>query len=112
MATEKLVYSVLICRSDGNHIVVIESNNYDRCYDMWKQMQEKWALASKEQVPFLLEDPVVTAFAPPMIFEIKLVPVMTEEMASKSHNPYQRKMTEQGFGKTFPSASGTDLLAR
>lgn len=112
MAKEKLVYSVLICRSDGNHIIVIESNNYDACYDTWKKTQQTWADASKEQKPFVLEDPIVTAFAPSMIYEIKLVPVMTEEMASKSHNPYQARMHEQGFGKTFPGGSGIDLLSR
>ena len=112
MSKEKLVYAVLVCRSDGNHIVITESTNYDACYEVWKKTQTTWAEASKEQKPFVLEDPIVTAFSPSMIYEVKLIPTMTEEMSSKSHNPYQAKMNEHGFGKTFPSASGIDLLSR
>jgi hypothetical protein len=112
MASDKMVYSVVILRSDGNHISVYESANYDKCYDRWRSLQEHWTLASKEQKPFLLEDPVVTAFNPALIYEIKLVPVMPEEMATKSHNPYHQRMTQQGFSNTFPSGSGIDLLSR
>lgn len=112
MAKEKMVYSVVVFRQDQQHIVVTESTDYDKCYASWKALQTEWAAASKEQRPFVLEDPVVTAFTPSLVYEIKLVPVMTEEMASKSHNPYQARMNSQGFGQTFPGASGIDLLSR
>lgn len=112
MAKEKMVYSVVILRQDGNHIQVLESGDYDKCYERWKLLQTEWATSAKEVRPFLLEDPVVTAFTPSLIYEIKLVPVLTEEMASKSHNPYQSRMNQQGFQNTFPGASGTDLLSR
>lgn len=109
---DKLVYSVVILRQDGNHIQVVESTEYNKCYDKWRSLQIEWASASKEQRPFILEDPVVTAFTPSLVYEIKLIPVMTEEMASKSNNPYQQRMNQQGFGQTFPSAGGIDLLSR
>jgi len=112
MAKEKMVYGVMVCRTDGNHIPVIESSDYDKCYECWNAMQFEWTTASKEQRPFRLEDPVVTAFSPSMIYEIKLVPVMTEELASKSNNPYQARMASQGLSQTFPSAGGIDLLSR
>lgn len=112
MSKEKLVYSVVILRQDQQHISVIDSIDYDKCYARWVSLQIEWAQASKDQRPFILEDPVVTAFTPSMIYEIKLIPIMTEEMASKSHNPYQQQMNKQGFGNVFPGASGTDLLSR
>lgn len=113
MAKEKLVYGVIIFRQDAQHISAIESTDYDKCYECWKALQSEWATASKEQRPFVLEDPVVTAFSPSMIYEIKLIPVMTEEMStSASKNPYASKMATQGFSQSFPSAGGIDLLSR
>lgn len=113
MAKEKLVYGVIVFRSDGQHIQAIESTDYDKCYERWKALQSEWAVAAKEQRPFVLEDPVVTAFAPSMIYEIKLIPVMTEEMAqTASKNPYASKMATQGFSQAFPGAGGIDLLSR
>lgn len=113
MAKEKMVYGVVVCRTDGNHIQIIESTDYDKCYECWNTMQFEWTTASKEQRPFRLEDPVVTAFSPSMIYEIKLIPVMTEEMSqTASKNPYAQRMSQQGLSQTFPSAGGIDLLSR
>jgi len=112
MAKEKMVYGVLIFRNNGEHIQALESTDYDKCYERWKALHNEWATASKEQRPFVLEDPIVTAFAPGMIYEIKLIPIMTEEMASKSNNPYQQRMNQNGFSNTFPGGSGIDLLSR
>lgn len=111
MAKEQLVYMTAIYRTDGAHISVIESPDYDKCFAKWKELNEVWTKAIKDQAPFVLVDPVVTAFAPAMIFEIKLIPVMSQQMAaSGSNNPYAQNMNEKGFGKTFPGAS-IDLLA-
>lgn len=110
MAKEKMVYAVIIFRRDSEHIQVIESTDYDKCYEKWKSLQLEWTASAKEQRPFILEDPVITAFTPSVIYEIKLIPVMSEEMISKSHNPYQQRMTQNGFSNMFPQA-GTDLLS-
>ena len=109
---QQMVYGVLICRSDGQHIEAIESTDYKKCYECWQSLNKEWASAAKDQRPFVLEDPVVTAFSPSMIYEIKLIPIMSQEMAqSATNNPYAKRMTEQGFGKTFPGAN-VDLLSR
>jgi len=107
-----MVYGVIILRTSGDHIQAAESSDYNKCYERWKILQQEWTSASKEQRPFVLEDPVVTAFSPSMIYEIKLIPVMTEQMASNSHNPYQKNMNQNGFSSTFPGGSGIDLLSR
>ena len=112
MAKEKLVYSVIVLRQDQQHLAIIESTDYDKCYQKWKDLQSEWSMAWKDQRPFTLEDPVVTAFSPSLIYEIKLIPIMTAEMESKSNNPYQQRMNQQGFTNTFPGGSGIDLLTR
>lgn len=112
MTKDKMVYSVIIFRSDEKHIIVLESNDYNKCYEKWKFLQNAWVDSAKETKPFVLEDPIVTAFAPSLIYEIKVIPVMAEEMANNSHNPYQQRMNQNGFMNTFPGASGMDLLSR
>ena len=113
MAQAKMVYEVVILRQDGNHLSIIQSTDYDKCYEKWKALQTEWTNSVKEQKPFILEDPVVTAFSPSMIYEIKLIPIMAEDLAqSSTKNPYAQKMNQNGFGQTFPGASGIDLLTR
>lgn len=111
MAKTQLIYNVLVCRTDGQHIVAIESSDYDKCFAKWVDLHKVWSTAAKEQTPFVLVDPVVTAFAPAMVYEIKLIPVMTEEMAQKaSNNPYAQRMNQHGLSQTFPGNS-VDLLS-
>lgn len=105
----KSVYSIFIFRTDGQHLEVYSSNNFDACFQRWEQLTTEWTSAVKEERPFILRDPIVTAFSPNLIFELKLLPVSSQEMAAKSHNPYNQKMYEEGFGKVFPS-QGRDLL--
>lgn len=105
---KKLIYAVLVLRTDGEHIQVLESDDYDKCYEKWKTVLQEWKDAAKELRPFEIIDPIVTAFSPSMIFEVRLIPVGTED-SNNSHNPYNKKMNEQGFSRTFPS-QGKDLL--
>jgi len=106
-----LVYGIVIFRTDGNHISVLEDPNYDKCFDCWKKVQMDWATAVKEQQPFILTNPIVTAFSPSLIYEIKLIPVNTKENVAKSNNnPYYAQMNEQGFSKSF--SNNVDLLQR
>lgn len=110
MSKEQMVYMVAVYRTDGAHISVIESPDYDKCFAKWVELHKVWSTAAKEQTPFILVDPVVTAFSPAMIFEIKLIPVMSQQLAAAaSNNPYAQSMNEKGFGRTFPGAS-VDLL--
>lgn len=106
-----MIYSVVILRTDGQHIDMPSNPDYDKCYAEWKKLSDEWKDAAKEQRPFVLLDPIVTAFAPALIYEIRLIPVSTQEMASQTHNPYSKRMQEEGFGRTFPG-QGHDLLSR
>jgi len=108
---QPMVYGVVIFRSDQQHIIVIESPDYDKCMEVWKKVHEEWAGSAKDLRPFILIDPIVTAFAPSMIYEVKLMPMISQDMAEKSHNPYQQRMNEQGFTRTFPGV-GMDLLTK
>lgn len=105
----KLVYSVFVLRTDGEHILVLESDDYDKCFEKWKLILQEWKDSAKEQRPFELTDPLVTAFSPSMIFEVRIVPREVE--VNNSHNPYHKKMQEQGLSRTFPG-SGVDILDR
>lgn len=111
ISKEKMVYEVIILRTDGQHIIAESSTEYEKCYSKWTILHNIWKEAAKEQQPFVIEEPIVTAFSPSMIYEIRLIPVLPQEEEVKSNNPYKRQMQEQGFGKTFPN-QGYDLLAR
>lgn len=108
--TSPMIYGVIICRTDGEHIMVVEDPDYDKCFAKWQETYTNWQTSAKEQQPFVLTAPVVTAFAPALIYEIKLLPTNAQENASKTHNPYNSMMNEQGFSRTFPSRGGADLL--
>lgn len=104
-----LNYEVVILRTDGQHISTPMTQDYDKCFEVWEQITNEWTNAAKEQRPFILRDPIITAFAPALIFEVRLLPVTGQETTSKTYNPYSQKMQEQGFSRTFPS-QGRDLL--
>ncbi len=107
--TEEVIYQTLILRRDGNHIAVIESVEFEKCYAMWEQLQNQWAECAKEVKPFVIKDPVLTAFEPGLIYEITLRPVMPMTKAMNENNPYARNMLDRGFSNTF---GNTDLLSR
>ncbi len=107
--SNNLVYAVLILRTDGQHLEIVSSTNYDKCFEVWKKLTEEWTTSVKEQKPFIVEDPVITAFSPSLIYEVKLIPVVSEDIVGRSNNPYSKKMYDEGFGKTFPT-HGRDLI--
>lgn len=109
---EQVVYGVIVFRTDGQHVVVLENPNFDVCYAEWEKLHEAWTTSVKEQQPFKLTSPVVTAFSPSMIYEIKLLPTNTQQNVSKSHNPYYNAMNTNGFSQTFPTSGAVDLLNR
>ena len=106
------MYSVVILRTDGEHLIVVESENYDECFEKWNQLQESWQESVKDQKPFVLKEPLVTAFHPILIKEITLRPVTKEAINTKYENPYKKQMLQRGFSETFNKYTGStaDLL--
>lgn len=95
----KQSYMVAILRRDGAHLSVLESDNFDQALEVYKQLKDKWKTAIKENAPFELERPVVTAFDPGLIYEINLKPVV--ETAENTNNPYYQEMKRKGLGNTL-----------
>jgi len=108
---KKILYSVIILRTDGEHVIVLESDNYDDCFEKWNQLQTLWQESSTENKPYVLKEPVVTAFHPILIKEITLRPI-TKSPISKYENPYKKEMVQKGFSEAFGkfSSSTGDLL--
>ena len=102
-----MVYAVIILRKDQQHISVMEDTNYSKCLEKWEALHLQWVEAYKSTSPFILKDPIVTAFEPGLISEIKLVPLMDESVVD-TDNPYQKKMLQRGLSEM----QGNDLLAR
>lgn len=103
---KRALYALYVMRRDDNHIIVVESHNYDEVFEAYKKLTETWALSVKEQKPFSLSSPVVTTFDPGLIYEITVRPIMSEQPISKYENPYQQKMMKQGLQNTL----GSDVL--
>lgn len=109
--TEKeVVYETLILRRDGQHIVAIQSTEFEKCYQKWEALHTQWQECAKEVKPFIVKDPILTAFEPGLIYEILLQPVMTATKAIvNENNPYAKEMLNRGFSNTF---GNQDLLSR
>lgn len=95
---KKPSYVLVILRRDGEHIAVLEDNNYDKVFEAYNEVAAKWASSIKEQTPFSLTSPVVTTFDPGLIYEIKINPVVETAASSKYDNPYANKMRQNGLG--------------
>jgi len=106
----KLSYMVLIQKKNQDHLVAIETENYDEAFERWMQLTDSWKVSIKEQVPFTLATPIVTAFDPGLILEINIVPVpvQTKEV---NNNPYRRDMLDRGLTETLNNYTrGTEML--
>lgn len=97
---KKQIYEVWILRHDGEHICSLSDTNYDKCFEDWKVLSNKWKESIASKSPIELNKPVVTCFDPGVIKEITLRPVI-EVTESKYQNPYQQKMVKEGFTSTF-----------
>lgn len=106
----KKIYAVIINRRALEPIFVIESEDYDKCYSTWEVLLQQWETCVKELKPFVLREPVVTAFEPGLIFGIDLLPIQTEDSKSNAHNPYARKMKQEGFSQTFRNFTQNNIL--
>ena len=90
------VYSLLILRKDDQHIVLLESGNYDEVFERYKEVKDHWAQSIKDKAPFELLKPVVTVFDPGLIYEIT-IKLITETPSSRYDNPYQKQMERNGL---------------
>jgi hypothetical protein len=104
----KQSYSVWIMRRDGNHICVIETDNFDEADKVNEELINKWVSCLKEQSPFGIRKPLITTFDPGYIYEISLLPF---GQTNNSNNPYQQQMRDNGFSSTFNKfKSGSEML--
>ena len=108
MTKEKLKYGLYVLRRDGDHIIVLESENYEEVFTTWKEVKELWSLSIKEQKPFEINKPIVTAFDPGLVYEITIRPLM--QASQSTNNPYVQKMNEEGFANTFNQFRGNSIL--
>jgi hypothetical protein len=111
MANDKVqVYTVLIIRRDGEHISALETETYDQAFELWTELKDQWLKNLKEHNTFELLKPIVTAFDPGLISEIKIIPFAVSKAAR--HNPYALEMERTGFNRTFGKATnqGSELL--
>lgn len=107
---KQVVYEVLIIRNDQNHIMALQSDNYDKCFERWEELTKVWTEAVEGSKPFVLKDPVITAFNPGLIREITVRPVMTTT-ESKNDNPYHKRMLKNGLSNMLDNVTGdSDLL--
>lgn len=101
-------YGVYILRKDDQHIELLVSNNYDECFDRYKEIKDRWAQSIKDKTPFELERPIVTAFDPGLVYEITLR-LITETPSSRNENPYQKQMEKNGLGNMFSRTAQVGL---
>ena len=98
---KKLKYGLYILKRDNDHIIVDENEKYEEVFGLWKEIKSQWASSIKEQKPFELVKPIVTAFDPGLIYEVTIRPVA--EPVTNTNNPYAQKMQQNGFTNTFGS---------
>ncbi len=100
---EKQTYLLIILRRDNNHIDVMDSDEYDKIFETYKELTEKWATCITDSKPFSLTSPVVTTFDPGLIYEITIKPIVDTVGKSKYDNPYQQAMMKNGLAGTLKS---------
>jgi hypothetical protein len=105
MSEQKIKYGVYVLKKSQDHISVKETESYDEAFAIWVELKERWAMCIKEQKPFEIVKPIVTAFDPGMIYEVTLRPV-PQVAASLGNNPYAAQAQQQGFGSMFSGQSG------
>jgi hypothetical protein len=97
---EKTIYGTFVMLRGLDHIIALETDNYDEAFDLWKNLKEEWTACINESKPFEMISPIVTAFDPNLIYEITVRPVV-ETTSSNNHNPYKKAMVNHGFGHTL-----------
>lgn len=108
-----MVYEVAVIRSDFNHIIVSETKEFEEAKITWRELTDRWKKSIEDKAPFELEQPIITAFDPGLVREIKIfaTPQGVQQKVG-SHNPYTQRMKEEGLSNTmkYGGISGTDVL--
>ncbi len=108
---EKKIYGVLILRNDLEHIVALETPDFQQAHNLWKELNEKWTNCIKDRTPFSIESPIVTSFDPGLIKELTVRPLIDNaQQRGGINNPYERNMRQNGLGNTLRNPVGTDIL--
>jgi len=106
--SNKQEYELCIFTKTGKKLVVEKSTNFDEVFVKWKEVKDLWSTSIKEQKPFELTKPIVTAFDPGLIFEITVLPVEETVTAKHSNNPYANQMQKEGLGSMLGSRGMLD----
>lgn len=104
-------YAVIIYRTDENHIVTCETEDYDTCYEHWETLVAQWKECGNSPQPFIVKEPVIDAFAPNLIYSITIREKgVASDSGGKHPNPYNEQMRKEGFSKTFNNHSQGDSI--
>jgi hypothetical protein len=112
VGANKQLYEIWILRRDADHIKSGEFEKFEEACEEWKKLKESWHSCIKEQKPFELHKPIVTAFDPGLISEIRIVTFVAKESANSIDNPYHKEMQQRGLSEALNkySKTGYDLL--
>lgn len=106
---KKQIYEVWIIKYNDEPISILATDKYDESYEKWKFLTDVWVNALKDKTPFIITNPVVTAFDPGTVKEITVRPVM-KVAESKYENPYHQQMMKNGLGNTLKSVSAVSVF--
>lgn len=110
MKESQIIYLVRLYKVDSTSVDLVETTEFNKAKEVWKESYEQWTASVAERRPFVIEEPsdngFITAFDPSLICEIAILPVGKQP---KEANPYQRRMQQEGFGGTFPGG-GSDII--
>lgn len=104
---KELTYLVRIVRIDERVIDLVETDDFSEAKGIWQKAHEQWTLAVSERRPFLVVEPIVTAFDPSLIREVIVFPIQKQQ---KTDNPYKAKMQEKGLSAMFESSVYGNVL--
>jgi len=96
---KKQTYAVIVLKRNQDHIVVLETLDFDEAHKLYGELKEKWTKSLHDQTPFELSTPLVTAFDPGLIYEITIRPITESDI--NPNNPYRKEMINRGFSNTF-----------
>jgi hypothetical protein len=105
----KQTYAVFLMKRDQEHLMVLETEQFEEADKKWFEMRDLWTECLKSQTPFTLRSPMITAFDPGMIYEISLVPKIKTETVRNPANPYAQRMNKEGLAATMGNR-GSEML--
>lgn len=106
MNTDIKGYAVCLFRRNSEEpLVLTQADKFEDAKKVWNFAHEEWKNSVTEKRPFILEQPIVTAFDPSLVLEILVTPIRSQ--ARKSSNPYERATQRHGFTEVFNNPTGT-----